>query len=208
MSIKHLNTKELGKYIETKGNVKDKKKIESHLNECKECFKMYMSLKEAIFLQKKKVPIPNKIKEFALKKVREQSKSHISIIMRFYKDKVSILAGNQESLHVQALEASYSFRGENEGHISISRNIKGREIITIINAIDKNNVSLAIKLGKKEKLTAIAIVEGQEIEKINLVKQSMFRSKFEKNSEILISFTKKKKEIFSISLKMEDENNG
>lgn len=213
MSDKHLNEKELSAYLSgaATGAVGDE--TERHLKLCGDCFQSYMNMREAIFLQKGGEKIPTKMRDAVLQRIRDTKQSHISIIVRFLKDKIIVFSGDQDSLSYQGLKASYAFRdsGENilsrsqEGPISISRVIQEREVtLTIHPLTQKDKIGLALLVSPSEVLQAIVTFDGEVCETIDdISRQSMLSTQFPRQGELDIQFLKKKETIFTITLSLE-----
>lgn len=213
MNDKHLNEKELSVFLS--GAVPDavRKETERHLKLCGDCFQIYMNMRAAIFLQKGGEKIPAKMKDSLLQRMRESRQSHISIIVRFLKDKIIVFSGDQDSLSYQGLKATYAFRdGEEdilsrsqEGPISITRVIQGREVtLTIHPQASKDKIGLSLLVKPTEALQATVSFDGEVCENIaDISRQSMLSTHLPRQGELDIMFTKNNQTIFTITLNLE-----
>jgi len=213
MSNNHLNNKELSAYLSGTVSNTVRDDIAGHLKECTDCFQLYMNMREAIFLQKGGEVIPAKMRDSLLQRIRETKQSHISIIVRFLKDKIVVFSGDQDSLSYQGLKASFAFRDvtediltqSKEGPISITRVIEEREVtITIHPLPQKNKIGLSLLVKPTESLQASVSFDGEVCETIpDIAKQSMLSTQLPRQGELDIKFSKQNQTIFTITLNLE-----
>jgi hypothetical protein len=213
MPDKHLNEKELSTYLADSVSDTVRGQVERHLKICGDCFQTYMNMREAIFLQKGGETIPAKLRESLLQRIRDTKQSHISIIVRFLKDKIIVFSGDQDSLSYQGLKASYAFRdsGEDilsrsqEGPISITRVIQEREVtLTIHPLTQKDKIGLSLLVKPTESLQAAIFFNGEICERIeDISRQSMLSTQLPRQGELDIQFSKSQQTIFTITLNLE-----
>ena len=97
----HLKETELQAYIDgSQDSV-----VKAHLQECTQCFHLYVSLKEALFMMKRGEKVTAREEASVLSLVRNQNRSHVRIILRFLSDRVMIASSGQETLDFQGFEA-------------------------------------------------------------------------------------------------------
>ncbi|MFZ5631201.1 MAG: hypothetical protein ACOY5B_18875 [Spirochaetota bacterium] len=213
MNDKHLKEQELSAYLSGTVTKTVREDIERHLKLCNTCFQNFMNMKEAIFLQKGGEKISSKMKDSVLQRIRDSRQSHISIIVRFLKDKIVVFSGDQDSLSYQGLKATFAFRdGEadiltrsKEGPISITRVIDDREVtITIHPLSQKDRIGLSLIVKPSESLQAAVSFNGEEIETIaDISNQSMLSTHLPKQGELDIKFSKQNQTVFTITLNLE-----
>lgn len=214
MNNEHLNEKGLSAYLKGTVSKAVHEETEQHLKLCSDCFQLYMNMREAIFLQKGGEKIPTKMKDSVLQRIRDSNQSHISIIVRFLKEKVVVFSGDQGSLSYQGLKATFAFRdgGEadiltrsKEGPISITRVIDDREVTLTIHPLSaKDKIGLSIVVKPTESLQASVSFNAEECEIIqDISKQSMLSTQLPKQGELDIKFSKRNQIVFTITLNLE-----
>lgn len=213
MTVKHLDNKELSRYLMGSASVAARGEIERHLKACSDCFQLYMNMREAAFLQKGSEQISPKMRAAVLQRIREGQQSHVSVIVRFLKDQVIVFSGDQDTLSYQGIKATYAFRDvENismtpsrEGPVSITRVINERELtLTIFPRPQADKVGLSVLIKPSEHLRATVSFEGEVCETIDdISRQSMLRSEFPKQGNLNITFARGEHTAFTVSLQLE-----
>lgn len=213
MQGKHLSENELSTYLSGGVAVRVRFNVEAHLRICSDCFQNYMHMREAIFLQKGGEKISARLKTALIEKIRETKISHISILVRFLKDTVTVVSGDQDSLQFRGLKATYAFRsgdGNNmspskEGPISITRTIDGREVMLTLHPLtNRDRVGLSLRVEPVEVLTATVLFDGEECETIrDISTQAMLKTELPQRGTLDIRFSRGKETLFTITLNLE-----
>jgi len=213
MQGKHLNENELSTYLAGKVAATVRSNVEAHLKICGDCFQNYMHMREAIFLQKGGEKITPRLKATLIEKIRMAHTSHIAIFVRFLKDTVTVVSGDQDSLQFQGLKATYAFRSgddnsvspSQEGPISIARIVDGREVtLTLYPLATRDKVGLSLRVQPNEALTATIFFDGEECETIrDISAQAMLKTELPKQGALDIRFSRGSETLFTIALNLE-----
>lgn len=213
MQGKHLNENELSTYLAGKVAASVRSDVEAHLKICGNCFQNYMHMREAIFLQKGGEKISSRLKATLVEKIRATHTSHIAILVRFLKDTVTVVSGDQDSLQFQGLKATYAFRSgddnsmspSQEGPISITRIVDGREVtLTLHPLAQRDKVGLSLRVQPNETLAATVFFDGEECETIrDISTQAMLKTELPKQGALVIRFSHRTETLFTIALNLE-----
>lgn len=184
------------------------KEIEYTLKTSIDDFKNYLALKESLFLMQNGPKPTLQFKNSILGLVKKQSSvSHIQLIIKIVRDKISVISSDQEKLEFQGIMTDFAFRGSEPGPISITRKVNGSEVtLSFTPSSDGNNYMLEVILSKREELVAILYIEGEEWEVIrDLAKKSLFESLLPLHGNIELVFKKKGEIKFTIGIVLHNE---
>jgi hypothetical protein len=202
-SREKVSTEDLHLYI--KGELKEDrmKEIEFILKTSIDTFKNYLTLKESLYFMQNGIKPSLQFKNSILGLVKKQSSiSHIQLLIKIVKDKVSVITSDQEILEFQGIMTDFAFRGSEPGPISITRKVKGNEVtLSFTPSSDGSNYMLEVILAKKEELVAILYIGGEEWEVIrDLSKKSLFENSLPLHGDIDLVFKKAGEIQFTIGI--------
>jgi hypothetical protein len=193
-----------------KGELKEDKmkEIEYILKTSIDDFKQYVSLKESLYLMQNGPKPSLQFKNSILGLVKKQSSiPHIQLLIKIFKDKVSVSSSDQEILEFQGIMTDFTFRGSEPGPISITRKVNGNEVtLSFTPTSDGSNYLLEVLLSKKEDLVAILYIEGEEWEVIrDLTKKSLFENSLPLHGNMELVFKKKGEVQFTIGIVLHND---
>ncbi len=204
MTRKHLTETEIQGYIEGS----EDSVLKAHLQECKDCFHTYVSLKEALFMMKRGEKVTAREEAAVLSLVRSQNRNHVRIILRFLGDRVLIASSGQETLDFQGFEAAFSYRGSNlQGPISVTRKVGDREItVVLVPDSDGKRFTVSLSLKEDENLEVSLFSGGEELEIIpDLTKQKLFDATIPSRGSCDLVFRKEGAEVCTVNLTLETD---
>jgi len=215
MAENHLRSKELTQYVDglTKGEAR--LRVERHLKSCGQCFQVYMEMRENIFLLKGKEKIPERLRAHLLQEIKQNVRNHLAIFLRFQNNRVTLFTGEQNSLRLQGIKATFALRdagrasmsSNQEGPVSITRTINGREVTLTIHPLPgREKMTLSIAVRPPERLAARVLFDGEVCETVtDISAQSMLTTEFPQQGMLDMFFERDGETVFSISLQLESE---
>ncbi|HRP69928.1 MAG TPA: hypothetical protein PLY93_10390 [Turneriella sp.] len=200
---RHYAENEMRHYLDEKLDAKAAEGLKQHLETCRECFTLYMEIREIEYLQHigqgASAALRERVKTFA----RQASGKLIRVRFKVLRDKFILMSGDSENLEFQGVRANFAYRGKTErGPVSFSHKIDNQLVtLTLIPVEGKKNYKVAVDFsGKKEKICAHLNLHGKTVETIaDLRKQAQFLSIVERGQEIDLRFEKSGKELFTIN---------
>lgn len=215
--MKHYSEDELYKFIE--GKIFEKSiinEIEQHLQNCFECFHKYIDLKEIKYFQLKGENMSKKVYSNVINMVKKNKTPKLSLIIYYTKKKLRVFSEDNFQLQSRFIDVSYAMKSgkeltnKNDAFI-IFKTIGDYNVsLKILRLPDNNHFNIEIELkykNKKAKSIRIYLNEnGQELEFIDYPKTCKFNYNLEPNDYDILFFEKNKEELFSISIKLKEED--
>jgi len=214
--MKHYSKDELYYYIEGKiFTEKENKEIKKHLNECFDCFRNYIDLKETKYLMENGEEMPNKIYEKLLKTFEQKKTSRFSAIISFTKNVFNVFSNDIFNIKVLPfLNTSFATRNEKEDSdkhnvVILQKKIDEYSISINISRLPDNKhfnleVNVSLDDNRVEHLLIFLKEAGKEIEFIDAGKKTLFEYELSEN-DYELSFEKSKMALFSINLTLKRE---
>ena len=214
--MRHYNVDELSIFIEGETyNADINQEIKSHLKECIKCYKTYIELKEIKYFKEEGEDMPESVLNKIISMGEKQYSKRLSIIIYYTKKTIRVFSEDNFELKTQFLDVSFATRGgkelaNNNDAFMLKKTVRDFTVTLNLSRLpDHQHFNLSIELKQNNKnvknIRAYLKENGQEIEFIEIAKHNAFDYKLEA-SEYELYFEKDKNELFSISLKLREED--
>lgn len=207
-----MNTKPdyelLERYVKKTLGAAEQAAVAKRLKDERAWFEAHLELKEALWLSATGVAASAQLREKVQAMVKRERSGFVSILITIVKEKITISSADQSGGDFQGIAAEFALRGKSEaGPVTITRKIEGRTVTILLTPLKKKETfALAVRLAKKEALSARLVVDDTELETVaDMGREGAFDTHLKAPVSADVVFYKKNKKAFTVNLKLKSE---